>query len=44
MQKRVIHNKWVARPCEKYMLSSLRRCEWGECFSLYTGSRLLPLL
>jgi len=41
VQKRVKSNKWFARLCEKCMLSSKNRSGWGECFSLYTGSRLL---
>jgi len=35
MVKRAISNKWFARPYEKCMLSSHKRCGWGECFSLY---------
>jgi len=41
MQNRVNSIEWFARPCENNMLSTQKRCGWGECFSLYTGSRLL---
>jgi len=42
MQNHTNFIEWFARFCEKDMLSTQKRCGWGECFSLYTGSCLLP--
>jgi len=41
MKKSVNHKAWFARLCENDMLSAQKCSGWGECFSLYTESRLL---